>query len=143
MLYILKEAFYFHFPNGYSMEFKDFIPYLITFLNKPRNYAIDFFKSSVIESVLNSYNVQYRQNYDAVASFEIGHVLTYYDYERYEPSGYCCEDCDGEYENYKSHRFEYDYFERNKEELKKQFSDALHKYKKTYKGYEITKKEIQ
>lgn len=142
MLSILKEAFYYHFPNGCSMEFKYFIPYLITYLNKPRNYAIDFFMSNVVESALRSYAVRYNSDYAAVESFGIGHVLTYYDYDRYEPSGYCCEDCDGDYERYKESEFRNYYFEQNLKDLKKQFSDALHKYKKTYKGYEIPKKEI-
>lgn len=98
---------------------KEFLEYVNKYLNKPRNYCIDYLISNFVlpffDDCDSKHNYWYGSSYDRdqavriLQSFNISKTLNNpngYDYDRYEPTGYCCEDCDGDYENYKRSQYE-------------------------------------
>jgi hypothetical protein len=141
MMTILREAFEDVCPNGSSMTFEDFLQYVSLYLNKPRNYCIDFIQSEIVEPIVNSYS-EYNRKYVESFGLESAEVNTT-KYEWYEPTGYCCADHDGDYDTYKSWQYQRYVLEANQKAYRKAFTDYLHKQKKKYKCFTIPRKELK
>lgn len=145
MLTILKDAFKDVCCGKYEMDLEEFVSYYISlYLNKPKNYCVDWVMTEIVEPVVRNYsnNHEYYGALGYVKSFGVPLNISCESYEDYDPSGYCCEDCDGDYNVYKQYRFDAYVLEDNKREIKKQLANALHEYKKKYQCFTIPKKEI-
>jgi hypothetical protein len=91
-----------------DFEIETLIKYLSTYLNKPRNYCIDFIYFNYIQPIIRGY-----ENW---RGFELLNSLNLYDntfmsYEKFKDtwqatSGYCCSDCDGCLSQYKQNRYQ-------------------------------------
>jgi len=97
--------------NVLDIPMQKMIYYVNRYLNKPRNYCIDYIIGNFILPFINqSANSQHYGGYECTLSKLRLFNLTLPDicgYDNYEPSGYCCEDCDGDYEDYKNWRYKY------------------------------------
>ena len=148
MLTILKDAFSFvMFPMktriDFEMELDEFLKYLNLYLNKNRNYCIDFLQSEIVEPIIDNFKHSAGRHYGILESFGISSDVRIVRYEDYELTGYCCEDCDGNYERAKSNSYQHHVVDENVSAYKKAFTDYLHGQKETYKYYTIEKKEIR
>lgn len=97
------------YPQDIPME--KMIYYVNRYLNKPRNYCIDHIIGNFILPIIKQYqNAIHYGGYDHTLSklrlFNLD-LPCVQSYDIYEPSGYCCSDCDGDYEDYKSWRYKY------------------------------------
>ncbi len=152
MLSILKDAFKDKmFPMNtqipYQMDLEEVIKYANLYLNKTRNYCIDFIQDKIVVPFVDAYS-HYNYNYNymqrKLSTFGIpkgeARIVSYEDYYL---TGYCCEDCDGDYEAAKSLSYECNVVSSNARAYKKAFTDYLHSQKKTYEHFKIPKKEIR
>ena len=90
-----------------DLTIEQVLPYLNLLLNRNKNYCIDFIYKQYVEPITSSIYCLNDEQIDLFNSFKIGEIsLTPY-YEMIGlGSGYCCEDCDGDYEAYKWARYE-------------------------------------
>lgn len=118
-----------------KIELEDFIKYVNIYINKPRNYCIDYIYSNFIKNAIDTYsNYNHLAVQELFSQFEVSFSnIQLTKYRDYEPTGYCCDDCDGDYEQYKSYRFENYVIDENKKEYKKAFASFLLSKRKIYK----------
>ena len=123
------------------IELEDFIKYANLYLNKPRNYCIDWIFYSYIEPVIEEYNrdtsysidESYRTSraIDMLKVFNIQfpscNLVHFYDFDG--TNGYCCEDCDGDEGTYRASRYYYNNICPNRDNLRKDFSKFLNSKK--------------
>ena len=116
-----------------DLSIEEFLPYLQLYTNKNRNYCLNFIFYEYIEPLLNNIKGYYEPR--ILRSFNLKHledtVLTYEEADRkYQlGSGYCCEDCDGDYTQYKKNRYHYNYEIYNIKKAAKLFIDELNSLK--------------
>lgn len=144
---ILKEAWYKH-PNNpgsiYEIEMEELIKYVNRFLNKPRNYCIDWIRSHYIDKIVNGmseWNIHRLSDYIESYGFDLRGI--YYDEWNYEPStptGWCCEDCDGPWENFKASAFRNHVVNGTKDHVMKVSTEHLDTFKKKYPMLEFLQK---
>jgi len=123
-----------------AIEFEDLIKYIQLYINKPRNYCIDWFNSTIINELFSfdSYNYYWPKNMqiDSLGIENIPKLYTFeqcFDDSRYElGSFYCCEDCDGDYREYCESRYKYGYFADTKDYILQKIKDYLESKKKKY-----------
>jgi hypothetical protein len=106
-------------------------------LNKPKNYCIDHIWFEYIEPFISKYgNREYYDNEDLkyILSFQYDTSnIDKTEYKYYEPrGGYCCSDCDGDYDIFKKNRYEYDIVHKNKEYMESSFKKYIESIKKKY-----------
>ena len=122
-----------------EIEMEELINYVNRFINKPRNYCIDWIRSHYLESVVDNirkWNIN--ELVKITDSFGIKSSVYVSEYF-FEPSGHCCEDCDGPWEDYKASRYEYDVIRPTIEDLKVISVKHLDTFKKKYPVYEASK----
>ena len=104
MLYILLDVV--SELKAEDIPMQRMIYYVNRYLNKPRNYCIDYIIGNFILPIIKQYeNACHYGGYDYTLSKLRLFNLTLPDvesYDSYKPCGYCCEDCDGDYDDYKN-----------------------------------------
>jgi len=121
--------------TNYEMSFEDLLRYLNIGFSKNKNWCIDFVTFNIIKPIIEYYDVE--KSYKILNKFGLDiNYLTYEDADlKYDLSlGYCCEDCDGCYSQYKRRKYEYYYKGSNKSEIKELFKEELKKYKTHFKN---------
>lgn len=120
---------------GYFVEIEELIKYVNLYLNKNRNYCIDYIHHEIVKPLIekfergNSYLQDFVMN--ALKDFDIDkESTTYVSYENFQPHGYCCSDCDGSYNQYKSQQYEREVTRTFKEDYTKKFQEYFESIKK-------------
>ena len=91
-----------------DLTIEQVLPYLILLLNRNKNYCIDFIYKQFVEPVTKAIHYLNRNDIDLFNSFKMGEIsLKSYEDTLGLGDGYCCEDCDGDYEDYKRMQFQY------------------------------------
>lgn len=114
----------------------EFLQYVNRYLNKTRNYCIDYIISNYVLPIFDGcdYNLNYwdKSNYEREQSirlltlFNISDTLTksnYQKFDNYEALGYCCEDCDGDKEQYKRSNYEHYVWSNVREDIRVDLND--------------------
>jgi hypothetical protein len=107
----------------------DFLEYINLYLNKKKNYCIDHLYHEFVEPYID--NIESPGNGWLIKTFNIpGLDTAYISYEEADRkyglgSGYCCEDCDGCYGEYKRSRYRWYYAKDQEKRLSKLFNDYL------------------
>lgn len=119
-------------PKDIPMEV--FIGYVQRLLNKPKNFCIDHIISEYVLPLIKMVERDIRHNHNSIKQIqafgdEILMELNFPTYERFEPSGYCCEDCDGDYREYKSRYYEYEVSRHWSKDVRKLFKTLFNKYR--------------
>lgn len=121
--------------TNYEMSFDDLLKYLNIGFSKNKNWCIDFVTFNIIKPIIEYYDVE--KSYKILNKFGLDiNYLTYEEADlKYDLSlGYCCEDCDGCYSQYKRSKYEYYYKGSNKQDIKNMFKTELKKYKTHFKN---------
>ena len=93
-------------PNK-DLTVEQVLPYLNLLLNKNKNYCIDFIYKQFFEPTVIFMNIFSDSSIDFINSFKLGIDIPTYSQTTDLGSGYCCEDHDGDYEEYKRRNYEY------------------------------------
>lgn len=93
-------------PNK-DLTIEQVLPYLNLLLNKNKNYCIDFIYKQFVEPAIIFMNIYSDNSIDFLNSFKLGIDIPTYSQMIGLGSGYCCEDHDGDYEEYKRRNYEY------------------------------------
>ncbi len=118
MYTILQETFMYANITKKEMDSKTFMSYLNKFFGKGKGFCYDFINREIIENVYRIF--EYNFDFGTQLFQEMG-LLDKYKYPSYynfEASGYCCDDCDGDYEQYKKSQYTHSVINRMKEEIK-------------------------
>lgn len=126
------DILYHSFENSYkpkNIPIKDFINYVILYTQANKSYSINWIYYNVVEPFLN----KYRDDYELQFKFDLfevkfGHEVV--SYEKYEPSGYCCEDHDGDYREYKQFMYKHYVANDNFKKIKQTFINYFNSLKK-------------
>lgn len=130
-------------PKQYKtfLTFDEMIKYLNLYLNRNRNFCIDHLYFEYIKPLIKQYKYDKRNLRSLFNNHDFSnHETIRNNYETRSGSGYCCEDCDGPWENYIS--FYKDGDDRQTEkDITKEISNFLNtkrtKFKGSYKEYEV------
>ena len=114
-----------------DIELDVFLKYLNLYLNKNKNYCIDFVYFNLVEPLIKRF--RYDNSLAKLRSFGASEmdlsIVTYEEADRTRDlsSGYCCRDCDGCLSEYKHSRYEsyYGYGRDLEEKLSKLFKHQL------------------
>lgn len=91
-----------------DLTIEQVLPYLNLLLNRNKNYCIDFIYKQFVEPVTKAIDYLNRNDIDIFNSFKMGEIsLKYYKDILGLGEGYCCEDCCGDYEDYKRMQYKY------------------------------------
>ena len=115
-----------------DIPMKDFLQYVNRYLNKPRNYCIDFIIGNYIIPFVNSYAMNHYNCSDYerdevirfMRLFNISSTLTtenYVSYDKFQTTGYCCYDCDGSYKQYKRSQYNTYIWDNVRKDIKAEF----------------------
>ncbi len=116
-----------------DLTVREFLPYIKLYTSKNWNYSLNFIFYEFISPLLDNLNID--RNVKMLRKFNIKDletkVLTYEEADRKGGlgRGYCCEDCDGCYTQYKRSRYEYNYDKYNKKEVADLFINYLNSLK--------------
>ncbi len=88
-----------------NLSLDEVLAYANLFLNKNRNYCIDWLYESIIKPCVQSARYEYKGAENILAEFGLKIHEKYIPYRDFEPHGYCCEDCDVEYGEYKASQY--------------------------------------
>jgi hypothetical protein len=120
MYTILQETFYEAVLTKKEMDMKTFMGYVNKFLCKGKKECYEFVHNEVIEAILQMLDVSY--NFDRGVNLlqELGIInnVSYPSFDRYEVWGYCCDDCDGDFDDYKQRQYHENVVKRLKDEIK-------------------------
>jgi hypothetical protein len=112
------------------IDFDVLIKYLQLYLNRPKNYCIDYIFYQIIKPTVDSF--KYSDMYYAFRYLDLFgldkkdfNIQSYESLEHDLLFGYCCEDCDGDAGLYKASRYECYYLGTYKKEVNKQIKDFL------------------
>jgi hypothetical protein len=128
----------FYKANINKVSFKEILPHFMLYTGKGKNYTIDWVFYQFIEPLIYAYTNTTYWNIDdwkinqlirVFSTFEINFSSNLQTFDNYDAPGYCCEDCDGDYETYASYRYISNVIEPNKQCLKKDFSKSLNSLK--------------
>lgn len=120
-----------------TVPMSDFLQYVNRYLNKPRNYCIDYIIGNYVLPFFDDCDTKHQywhggtsymreQAQRMLQMFNISETLNNpntYDYDRFEPTGYCCEDCDGDYDEYKQSQYECYVWCNVREDIRKELND--------------------
>ena len=134
MIDVLEDVFKGAKPIQHEqIDFDEMLSYLNLYLNKPKNYCIDYIYSRFVNPLIQSFG-GYARQLDTIQSFGINcRVHSIIAFENFSPSGYCCDDCDGDYMDYKRSQYERECIDGTKDKLKKAFTEFLIGKRKVYK----------
>lgn len=118
-----------------EMPLEEFLKYINLLTNKNKNFCVDYFYFQIVERMLRQYVANF-ENYDGTGFRCLHSLNSAYDFEskrlewvKFKPTGYCCEDCDGDYETYKRSQFSAEIGCKLFSSLEKHFQNALGFYK--------------
>jgi len=120
------------------IEFDVLIENIQLYLNKTKNYCIDFIFEHILRPFTQSfyysgiYRFKYLETLGIAEHVDVRSIEDCFDLDL----GYCCEDCDGDLETYKSYRYEYYYVDNYTKEVNKYINDYLNS--KRNKGNKFT-----
>lgn len=90
-----------------EMDFSKLLYYTNLYLNKNRNYCIDFIFSEILKPIVSFLSYSYDYYFPSERSIELIRTLKCNDINvlsrdnyAFNSYGYCCEDCSGSYEEY-------------------------------------------
>lgn len=127
MYTILQEVFFQLKVEKTSMDLNEFMKYLRIFLmTSKRNKLMFFIENEIIEPVYNIFEHNFVIGQRLFNDMGLtGTHSSYPDYYRFEPSGYCCDDCDGDYETYKKYQFQSYVIDRLLKDIKESVKEIL------------------
>jgi hypothetical protein len=105
----------------YEFTVEELLVYVNLMLNKNRNYCIDWLYTNIFSRLINNGHYYFNR---------LNLPIKFESIDNFDVTGYCCDDCDGDYEQYKAYRYEHYVVERAKDDLKKYFI-SLKRYKVT------------
>lgn len=133
---IFKDIIYYDMSTHISttsLDIKELISYVNIYLNKSHNYCVDFIFFNYIKEAINR-NRSYNGYYEYVNSyFNTNFTILRKEDDEFSSSGYCCEDCDGDYDDYVENRYIHFTLDRIKEEIEKHFKKEYISNLKNYK----------
>lgn len=126
-----------------DIDFKDFLPILMLHTGKNKNFTIDWFFYEFIQPILEKYEQSghyfsvnecgIEQSLQMMQTFGIyftkSNMKPFHQWKDNNVCGYCCEDCDGDYESYASNQYASYVVNNNKKTLREDFSIALNRFK--------------
>lgn len=117
-----------------SLELNEFIKYVNIYLNKAHNYCVYFIFFNYVKESINR-NRSYRGDYDSVNKyFNTNFVITKKEeYSCNYSFSYCCEDCDGDYDDYMDNQYEHYVLDNVEEEIEKHFRTEYNNSLKNFK----------
>lgn len=127
-------------PKVYKeyLTFEEVLKYLNRYLNKTRNYCIDYL---FYEFIAPNIRTEYREHVlNSMFNYDFSKLNEKYSVSDY---GYCCEDCDGPYEDYMSYRYSQksDYVKKEINKMVNVFlNEKREKYKGSYKEYDADRR---
>jgi hypothetical protein len=127
----------------HDVDFKDILPILMLHTGKNKNFTIDWLFYEFIQPILEKYEQSghyfsvnewgIQQSLQMMQTFGIdftkSNMKPFHQWKDGNVSGYCCEDCDGEYESYASNQYACYVVSNNKKTLREDFSIALNRFK--------------
>ena len=118
-----------------TMSIDELLKILNIGFSKNRNWCVDYIAFNIIKPIINYYDKNYSYNFLK----EFGIHIDFMTYEEADIKhdlslGYCCQDCDGCYSQYKQNQYEYKYMGTNKERVLNSFKGNLLSYKKHLKN---------
>lgn len=126
MYTILQECFFevAMKPEHKVMDEKTFMGYVNKFLCKGKKECYEFVQREIIEPLLRMLDTNYSFDTGVNLLQEIGVLdnVHYPSYRDYEVLFYCCEDCDGDFEQYKQSQYMEYVVKRVKEEIKQKLT---------------------
>lgn len=105
--------------KNYEFTIEQLIEYVRLMVNKPRNFCIDWLYSNIFSRLLET---------DCYSFNGLNLPIKVQKIDDFEVSGYCCDDCDGDFEQYKAYRYENQVIKRASEDLKDYFI-SIKRYK--------------
>lgn len=103
-----------------TITFEEMMKYVNFLLNKNWNYCLDYLKHEIVNVAIDEFSN--RKEYDSIAAMlKIKSIQSYYNFTA---SGYCCEDHDGDYDDYKRHQYNYYVLS----DFKKQYKEVTEKF---------------
>ncbi len=127
MLTILLEVYNDHSMPKHDISLDVFLKYLNLYLNKNKNFCIDWIYFSIVQPLINGLSYSgYAEKLRSFGLQEIDEAILSYEEadRRYDLSfGYCCSDCSGCHSEYKRNNYEY-YHARNQEDNAKKLFKA-------------------
>jgi hypothetical protein len=131
-------------PRNNSIDFNKFIQYFGFFLpGKNKNYVIDYIYFNMLSNIPNLYKHYYERYNNYLKEFDIPNFNSKSIHDNFGlGDGYCCEDCDGDYEQYKQIRYESYIVNDNVKLLEKYFKDICNQNKTNKSVYQTPSKII-
>lgn len=115
--------------NERIIQLDEFFYYLNLLHNKNKNYCVDNVYNTFVKPLIN--NIQNSANYQILKSYGVEfNYLTFEDADKKYNlgSGYCCEDCDGDYFEFKRFNYQH-YYKFNNDVIFNDFKNHLRSYK--------------
>lgn len=120
-----------------EMDIEIYLKYMNRYLNKNRNYCIDYVYDNVVKPFINRYEsgcsfwhfTDHHFHCDNAFIELFGVQLNGFNntkLENFDAYGYCCEDCDGDYEDFKRSKFEYQVLRNNVKAIEKGFKHIFY-----------------
>lgn len=143
ILYIYLDVFSNKKISKLDIPFEEALPILQLHTGKNKNYTIDWFFYEFIQPIIEKYeqsghyfsvnewgieqSLQMMQTFGV--DFNKSNMKPFHQWKDGNVSGYCCEDCDGDYESYASNQYACYVVNNNKKTLREDFSVALNRFK--------------
>lgn len=125
MSYVLLDVY--HTMCRYKeIDLEEFIPYINLYLNKNRNFCIDYIFFNFVQPYLNQIE-DYIQVLNSFGILEKNSILSFDEADRIHSlsGGHCCEDCDGSLYDYKKSNYKHNYLNGYKKEADKKLRNYL------------------
>jgi hypothetical protein len=126
-----------------SISMDEFLGYVNLLLNAPKNYCIDYtYERFIVPHIVaygnNNYGNRCLQILQNMTGVFDGTVVSY---DRFEPSGYCCEEHDGDFATYKSYQYENNILKINVALIKDKFKSYFDKKRTASHWYNLNNKK--
>ena len=124
LMYLILLDVYNELCKREDISLDDLLKYLNLYLNRNKNFCIDWIYFDIIEPLIQVNDSRSLETF-GVEGLDIG--LSFEEADRLYGlgEGYCCEDCDGCYKEYKKSRYRQYYKKDNKEKTEKLFKEYL------------------
>ncbi len=135
MYTILQETFFevAMKPEHKEMSLDTFMKYLNLFLGKGKRYCYGFIEREIIDKVHNIFEYNFDMGVDLFKEMGLVATGSYVSYYNFDATGYCCDDCDGDYEVYKKGQYKRYVIDRMMEDINKQLTNNKKRYYEIYK----------
>ncbi len=105
---------------------EEMLIYMNNYFSANKNYCLNKIYGLFIYPVIQNINTEYMNK--ALVSLGINSATTNDDYDDYECHGYCCDDCDGDYDEYKRSQYDYRIIQDNNKQINLLVTNILDKY---------------